>query len=228
MVSVLPLEAADLDLSKHESLSELVYARLREEIMSGLWRPGERLTIRSQAGRFRTSPTPVRDAMLQLASEQALRLAPRSFRVPTLSKSQFIEIRKMRVALETLAAAEAAARAPSGFADELAAIHEELARVKSAGNVRSTMILNRRFHFTLYAGAAMPQCLNVIESLWARAAPYMHNLYLRRPPQAPETHEHLRIIEGVRRGDASLASEAVRLDITERSTPVDDDLFEPE
>lgn len=225
MSNVLSLDPAELDLSKRESLSDLVYARLREEIMSGLWRPGERLTIRGQAERFRTSPTPVRDAMLQLAGEQALTLAPRSFRIPTLTKAQFVEIRKMRVALETLAAGEAAALAPAGLADELAAIHEELAAAKAAGDSRSTMILNRRFHFTLYAGADLPQCLDTIKALWARTAPYQFNLYLHPRPQPPETHEHLRIVEGLRRGDARQVVEAVRLDITERSTPIDDSLF---
>lgn len=225
MQSVLSLDVEDVDLSRRASLSDLVYARLREEIMSGLWRPGDRLTIRGQAARFRTSPTPVRDAMLQLAGEQALTLAPRSFRVPTMAKGRFMEIRKMRVALETMAAEEAAAVAPFSVADDLDAIHEELARVKAGGDARNTMILNRHFHFTLYAGAGMPQCLDAIKALWARAAPYQHYLYVRPCPQTPETHEHLRIIEALRRRDGALAREAVRLDITVRSTPINDDLF---
>lgn len=221
-----PLDSADLDLSQRDNLSEVVYARLREEIMSGLWKPGERLTIRSQAERFHTSPTPVRDAMLQLAREEALSLAPRSFRVPQLTKAQFLEIRKMRVALETLAAEEAARRAPPGLADELAAIHEELARVKAKQDVQGTMSLNRRFHYTLYAGADMPHCLETILRLWARAAPYMHHLYRGGAPQPPEAHEHLRIVTGIRAGDPAVVKEALRLDITDRSVPMDDDLFE--
>ena len=225
MHSVLPLEMQDIDLSRRASLSELVYARLREEIMSGLWRPGDRLTIRGQAARFRTSSTPVRDAMLQLAGEQALTLAPRSFRIPTLSKPQFVEIRRMRVALETMAAEEAAAVAPFSVADDLEVIHDELARVKAEGDARNTMILNRQFHFTLYGGAGMPQCLEAIKALWARAAPYQHYLYFGPSPQTPENHEHLRIVDALRRRDGALAREAIQLDITVRSTPLNDDLF---
>lgn len=219
-------EIADPDLSRHHSLSDLVYSHLREEIMSGLWRPGERLTIRSQAARFRISPTPVRDAMLLLASEKALRLDTRAFAIPTLTKTAFVEIRRIRVALETLAAAEAARRQEEGLADRLDAVHTALAEAKQAGDIRGTMIFNRRFHFMLYAAAGMPQCFDMIQALWARAAPYQHNLYVRPPKQSALAHQHLRIIEAVRRVDPAETAGAVETDITERSTPLDDDLFD--
>lgn len=211
-----------VDLSHRDSLATLAYNQLRDEIMSGMWKPGERLTIRGQAERFKISPTPVREAMLQLASEKALLLETRSFSIPVLSEEEFVEIRKIRVALENLLLKEAVSRPDPHFAKELASIHERLITAKENRDFRTVMAENRRFHFRLYERAGMPEALAIVRSLWTRTGPYQHSLYLKHPPIDPEKHDHLRVIAAIQAGDAEEAAVAIVDDITLRGVRIQD------
>ncbi len=56
----------------HAYLGSSVYATLREALITGRLKPNDRLRIRELAEQVGTSVTPVRDAILQLAKEQAL------------------------------------------------------------------------------------------------------------------------------------------------------------
>ncbi|UOM33276.1 GntR family transcriptional regulator [Acuticoccus sp. I52.16.1] len=214
--------ATVIDLSHRDNLSQLIYAQLRNEIIGGQWHPAAKLSIRQQAQRFRVSVTPVREALLQLASEKALVLEPRSFRVPVLSRAEFIEIRKARVALEGLLAGEAVVQPDAAFAGRLAALHEELIGAKLAGRYDVVMQRNRDFHFSLYEKASMPQVVSIVEGLWAQTGPYQHSLYRRETAVPADTHDHLRVIQAVRRGDAALAARAVVDDITLRGVRLEE------
>lgn len=214
--------ATVIDLSHRDNLSQLIYAQLRNEIIGGQWHPAAKLSIRQQAQRFRVSVTPVREALLQLTSEKALVLEPRSFRVPILSRAAFIEVRKARVALEDLLTREAVVQPDAAFADQLAAMHQELIEAKQTGRYGLVMQRNRDFHFSLYAKASMPQVVSIVEGLWAQTGPYQHSLYSREPPLPADTHDHLRVIEAVRRGDADQAARAVVDDITLRGVRLEE------
>ena len=93
----------------HAYLGSSVYATLREALITGRLKPNDRLRIRELAEQVGTSVTPVRDAILQLAKEQALVLrTPTDIRVPQPSEQQYQEIRPLRLELEGLGAAKAA------------------------------------------------------------------------------------------------------------------------
>lgn len=211
-----------VDLSQRDSLARLAYNQLRDEIISGLWKPGEKISIRQEAERFCISVTPVREAMLQLAAEQTLRLEPRSFSIPVLTKEEFLEIRKIRSALEHLLTLEAVQRPDPTLADTLDAIHNRLIAAKQAGDFRTVMIENRRFHFTLYDKADLPQACAMVKTLWARSGPYQHSLYLKHPAVDPATHDHLRVCRAVAVGDANEAAAAIVEDITLRGVRLED------
>jgi DNA-binding GntR family transcriptional regulator len=216
------MSVLQIDLSQRDSLSALVYNQVRDEIMNGLWKPGSRLTIRGQAERFNISSTPVREAMLQLASEKALLLETRSFSIPILTEKEFLEIRKIRVALERLLVEEAITGPDRKLAEELFALHEKLIAAKAERDFRTVMIQNQRFHFQLYERANMPETVAIVRSLWTRSGPYQHSLYLRHPPIEPEKHDHLRVCAAVRSGDAFAAAQAVVDDITLRGVRIQD------
>lgn len=68
------------------STTKRVYAGLRAEIVNGSYRPGERLDAAMLAQRYRTSITPVREALNRLAGEDLVEaLSHQGFRIPILS-----------------------------------------------------------------------------------------------------------------------------------------------
>jgi DNA-binding GntR family transcriptional regulator len=106
--------------SSAETLAQRAHRELRAALMRGDFLPGTALTLRGLAERLGTSIMPVREAVSRLAAEQALELQPnRAIIVPELSRREIDELWRIRVLIESDAAALAAE----------VAIDEEIARM---------------------------------------------------------------------------------------------------
>ncbi|QTL99454.1 FCD domain-containing protein [Iocasia frigidifontis] len=89
---------------KNVSLSEQIYNALKEQIINGELKPGERLVIDKLASQIGVSSTPVRDALRLLISAGYAEKRPNdSIFVIELSKDDVIELFDMREVIEGLA-----------------------------------------------------------------------------------------------------------------------------
>ncbi|MFC7608801.1 GntR family transcriptional regulator [Teichococcus aestuarii] len=193
-----------------------VYDELRSALFEGRMRPGQRLKIRDLAAAMQVSETPVREAVVQLARERALRLeAARSITVAGLSLEQYLELRTIRLELEGLAAEAAALRITPSDLDALERANTALAAAEEAGEATAANRANWAFHHTLYAAAAMPELLALIESIWLRNGPMHAFLYPDARPSYPGRHRHLDIIDGLRARDPKATRAALRADLME-------------
>jgi len=101
--------AAAISAVGRETLNDRVYRELKKSIMSGAFKPGSELKLRSVAEALGTSLMPVRDAMRRLVAERALEMRPsRTIAIPVPSADQFLEIRAIRLLLEGEAVTRAA------------------------------------------------------------------------------------------------------------------------
>jgi GntR family colanic acid and biofilm gene transcriptional regulator len=161
-----------------ETLSTHVERGIREALMAGRFQPGERLNIRALAAMLGTSATPVREALSRLAAEGAIDMVPnQSVRVPTFSHERFEELKLIRMAVEGLAAEQAAA---SITVEEIAALEQLLTHYVTAAHANRpdrSLGYSKQFRFGIYAAARMPALLRVIEGLWARSAPSFRFMY---------------------------------------------------
>ena len=199
-----------------ENLAGRVYDELRTALFEGRMRPGQRLKIRDLAAAMQVSETPVREAVVQLARERALRLeAARSITVAGLSLEQYLELRTIRVELEGLAAEAAAIRITPGDLDALERANAALSAAEEAGEPLAANRANWAFHHTLYAAAAMPELLSIIESIWLRNGPMHAFLYPDARPTYPGRHRHLDIIDGLRARDPRATRAALCADLME-------------
>jgi DNA-binding GntR family transcriptional regulator len=199
------------------------YDRLRDALMLGELRPGDRLTFRDVAARFQASVTPVREALLQLVAEGVLHAEPgRTITVPLLTRAKFAELRDIRLLLEPHAAELAVRRGPTGLVSELYRLYAELLRGRERGDIAGCMRAHRDLHFTLYEAAGMPTLVTLISTIWLGTSPYVVFLYsdpasgLFEPPyigHGRKADEHLRIIEAVSARDPAAVRGAVERDI---------------
>src|SRR5258705_8192508 len=91
-------------LIEHSSLQARALDRLRDEIVNGVWKPGERLQERTLCERFGISRSPLREAYQVLAAEGLLELARnRGAIVASPSLSDVLQHHVLLDALETLA-----------------------------------------------------------------------------------------------------------------------------
>jgi DNA-binding GntR family transcriptional regulator len=199
-----------------ENLTARVYGDLREALMEGRLRPGQRLKIRDLAAAMGVSETPVREAVMQLVRERALRMeAAKAITVAGLALAQYLELRTVRLALEGMAAEAAAPRIRPEEIEALARAHEDLVRAEAVEDAPAAVGANWRFHRGLYRAAAMPELLAMIEGVWLRNGPMLNHLYPHAPPTYPGRHRHLDILDGLRTRDAAAVRHAVQADMIE-------------
>ena len=96
------------------SLSQKIETQLKQEIMSGILAPGQRLTIDDIAERLQVSAMPVRDAVRRLDGLGFLKVAPRrGVYVEDFDQTRFKDTMEVRIALECLAVELAVPRIPA-------------------------------------------------------------------------------------------------------------------
>ena len=200
--------------SDDTSLRSQVYDSLRDALTAGRFTPGQKLSFRFIAGTLGVSLTPVREAIRRLVAEGAFEMRPnRSIRVPLMTRDRVLELRDIRMAVEGLAAAKAAALATREQVAQLRRIAAELLAARGRGDTVVDRQKIREFHFSLYAIAQQPTLLRVIEGLWLQTGPYLNLLYpdFVASPRGPE--RRLRIIRAVQAHDAATACREMEDDI---------------
>jgi DNA-binding GntR family transcriptional regulator len=210
----------DVDLGQIESatIQVQVYQRLREALFTGMFAPGESLTIRGLADILGTSPMPVRESLQRLVAEHALVQMPnRTFRVTPFSPEMFRELVRVRMTVEGFAAAEAARRATPKQIARLADINARMSGALDEYAPGQVMTSNRDFHFALYEMTEMPQLLDIINGLWLRAGPYLMNAHksLADPRSffRSGVKFHVRVIDACAARDPRRAARALACDI---------------
>ncbi|MBN8929021.1 MAG: GntR family transcriptional regulator [Rhodospirillales bacterium 69-11] len=199
-----------------DNLAGRVYEELRTALMEGRLWPGQRLKIRELAAALHVSETPVREAVMQLVRERGLEMqANRAITVAHLSLAQYEELRRIRLELEGLAAAEAAPRSTRAVVEELEALHADLLAAQAAEDWPDAVRANWRFHHRVYRTAAMPELLGIIETLWLRNGPLLNYQYPHAPPTYPGRHRHLDVIDAMRARDPAAVRTAIRNDTVE-------------
>jgi DNA-binding GntR family transcriptional regulator len=201
-----------------DSLSDRIYERLRFGLMTGVYEPGERLNIRQLAKAFETSPTPVREAMMQLAREGALELRTgHLLRVPNMSLERYLEVRDVRIPLERLAAERAAQQITES---ELLEIQYQARRCVDAEKRdawKEAIAANQEFHFAIYRASGSPVLVRVLENLWLLTGPFINHLYPAYSSYR-SAQPHDRIVQALRKQDSVEAGEAVAHDILQGSS----------
>lgn len=199
-----------------ESLSELVYTRLRRSLMRADLKPHQRIKVREMALQMGTSETPVREALMQLARDGAVEIKPRHYiRIRRTTAAEFIEIRDIRLVLEPMAAEHALAVVKQENIDQLEIVHERLVEAEESGNWTDALNANFEFHFGLYSLAPKPALLDILERLWLRIGPVLSELYPHAKPVYPGRHQHLNVLDALRARDSLALSAAIRMDLVE-------------
>lgn len=207
--------AVDSPVISRKSLNAQVYDVLSRALLEGRLRPRQRLKIRDLAAILAVSETPVREAVMQLVRERGLALqTSRSLTVPRLSVPQYLELRRIRLELEGLAAKEAAAHIGKRGVARLESLHTRMLRAER-DDAAAAVRLNWLFHAELYAFAEMPELFNLIRGLWLRTGPLLAFQYPHAPPTYPGRHRHLDILEALARGDGAAVRQAVCDDTVE-------------
>lgn len=197
--------AGDATLGEaHRSLREMVVQELRQRIIDGLYRPGNRLTEERLAEDFGVSRNPVREAIRMLETEGFLTAHPRRGAVvATVSVHDVQNLFDVRLSLEVLAARLAAERAGAPAAARLSTLLDDAA---VASNLADLAALNTRFHAMICELSGNPVLAGIMESLHGRLQWVYRQSVADRAPHSWAEHE--RLAAAITAGDVEEAAAA--------------------
>ena len=142
--------ATELRSLRRQSLREEALASLRAAILGGELEPDSIHSTTALAERLGVSPTPVREAMLELARQGLVEPLPnRGFRIVAAREEDLDEIRDLRLMLEVPALALVIERAEEAELEALRPHIAALGRAAGRGDVEEFLIADRAFHLGL-------------------------------------------------------------------------------
>lgn len=200
---------------EYRTLNDRAYGELRKGLISGVFRPGQVLVIRTLAETYGISTTPVREALQRLVAERLLEMLPnRSIAVPYLSVERFAELVRIRTALEGLAGELATAHIRKTHIQRLNKLLKDAGEAMAEGDGRAYVAINQKFHFLIYENADLPQLLRIIQDLWSQVGPFFNKLFDDTNYVGHANDEHDKIVAALELGDANAVRQHLVDDIT--------------
>ncbi|MEU9101504.1 GntR family transcriptional regulator [Streptomyces sp. NPDC048361] len=185
------------------SLREQIREHIVEGIVSGRWKPGERIVERRIAAELQVSQTPVREALRELESLRLIESAPnKGVRVRSLSAADLEESYPVRAGLEQIAAELAAGRLAedcSALEPHVAALYEADRATDGTAQVRHTV----GFHRELVRAADNSVLLHTWEGLGIEVFTALSIRWLGTV-QKSYAEEHEDLVAAFRRRDPAI------------------------
>ena len=200
---------------------------LRDAIISGEYKPRERLIEAELSQRYNVSRTPVREAIRNLAAAGLVTVEPyKGAVVADIDVDEIREIYTVRVALEGLATRLAATRVPEEALQQLAALEGELERYAREGNAHAFGNVNETFHHKLYSYCGNRVLIEMIDDLLERSALFRRSSWNSSARNTQRVIQgHRAMLEAVAARDAEAAQAAaeahIRLFLSQSLNAVD-------
>ena len=171
------------------------YQYVREAVVSGRYKAGQRLLAQEIARAVGVSRTPVRDALGRLCQDGFVEQDQAGgFSVRSLSVSDIEDLFAVRRVLEHEAAREALRRVDDEGLAGLQAMLEESERQLQVGDAVAAIRLARRFHLALAGHAGNALLLQMIESISDRIHMVGLSLIERYPQRTQQVVQENRSI----------------------------------
>ena len=198
---------------QHVTKTDLAYPQIRQKILEGQLAPGTSLNQEALAADLGLSTTPVREALRRLEAERlVVSRAHRDMVVAPLSVTTVEDVYAVRLSLDPLAAALAAARAVAEEKEKILALsHESPVEDDPVSHV----YLNRQLHRSIYAASGNSVLTECLDSLWDLSDRY-RLITLKDNKMAKIAQEqHAAIVAAVVVGNPDRAAELMREHLAE-------------
>ncbi|NPV91837.1 MAG: GntR family transcriptional regulator [Firmicutes bacterium] len=186
----------------------IVLDRLREAIVSGVLKPGERLMEMQLAEDLGVSRTPVREAMRKLELEGFVHTIPRKgIFVVDYTDKDIVDTFKVRLALEVLAVELAVPNITDEDIEKLIGVLEEEAESIENKELEDMVRTDERFHDIILQASGNRQLLQIVVNLREQINRFRFVSVGGRGRSEEVLVEHRLIMEGLSSGDVELAAE---------------------
>ena len=194
---------APQDPDRTPTLTEAIYGRIRNDILLGVLKPGDKLKLDPLRLRYAASVNTLRETLARLVSEGLVaNEGQRGFTVVPASLGDLRDITEMRRMLECRAVELSIARADLDWESRLVAAYHKLSRAEElvvAEQNKHAEVLetyNRQFHIALISGCNSRWLLHFHGMMYDQSLRYrMLAFRVKDFPRDQSRREHKQILE---------------------------------
>lgn len=199
-----------VNMNEYLPLRDVVYNTLRQAILRGELKPGERLMEIQLANKLGVSRTPVREAIRKLELDGLVLMIPRKgAEVADISEKSLRDVLVVRKALEELAVQLTCEKIGKAQIMELKEAAEEFKKILKSSDVTQIAEADVRFHDVIYMATDNQKLIQLLNNLGEQMYRYRVE-YLKRPEVYPQlVEEHEEIIRQIEKREKEQAAEIV-------------------
>ena len=194
--------------------AQLIADQLREQIVQGIFRPGEQINESVLAGQLRSSRGPIREALQRLSQEGILvSHRNRGVFVIELSDADIREIYAVRQAVESTAAnalLDGGREQLKDTCQALEAIIGDMTKQVAVSDWQEIARLDMRFHTALVAGAGNTRLIRIYQTLVAESRMCILNLDNAYPRIDVLVEEHQNLLDLLLAGNRTALQKAIK------------------
>ncbi len=203
------IENFQLQMNDYLPLRDVVFHTLRQAILRGELKPGERLMEIHLAQKLGVSRTPVREAIRKLELEGLVRMIPRKGAVVAeITISDLEDVLEVRMALEELAVKLACRMLTPEQLDEIGGLADEFEQTLYGEDVGACAQADMRFHEAIYAATGNGRLVQILNNLREQMYRYRMEYLKDRDAHQKLVQEHAEILESLADRDVERALEA--------------------
>ena len=210
-----------LNMDAYLPLRDVVFNTLREAILKGELKPGERLMELQLASKLGVSRTPIREAIRMLEQEGlAVTIPRRGAEVAKMTEKDMNDVLQVREALDELAVSIACELITEEELKKLKKATETFEKALSTGNIKQIAEADIEFHDIIYQASRNPKLVNILNNLREQIYRYRIQYLKDENNYANLLEEHREILEGLSKKDKELVSNSMRKHVENQAVAV--------
>ena len=195
-------------MDEYLPLRDVVFNTLRQAILKGELKPGERLMEIALAERLGVSRTPIREAMRKLELEGLVVMIPRrGAQVANITEKDLNDVLEVRIALENMATEKACTRMTEEEMGKLWLAAKEFERMISDGNLVRLAEADVAFHEIIYRASDNKRLNQVLNNLREQMYRYRVEYLKEEETRNLLVKEHEELTRAIRARDVAKAQE---------------------
>lgn len=210
-----------LNMNAYLPLRDVVFNTLREAILKGDLKPGERLMELQLASKLGVSRTPIREAIRMLEQEGLAVTTPRKgAEVAKMTLKDMEDVLEIRDALDELAVRIACQKITDEQLKQLEDVKELFEKNTQTNNVKNIAEADVSFHDVIYEATGNPKLVTLLNNL--REQVYRYRVeYIKDSKNYPTLiAEHEAILDSLKNRDVKNAVEAMHVHVANQAEAV--------
>ena len=195
-----------IHMDEYLPLRDVVFHTLREAILRGELKPGERLMEIALAEKLGVSRTPIREAIRKLELEGLVIMIPRrGAQVAKITEKELTDVLEVRIGLENMVIEKVCSQMTAEQLDRVEEAEREFEKAMREGDLKNLAEADENFHKMIYDACDNRRLLQILSNLRAQLYRYRIEYLKDEDTRNLLVEEHRAIYHAIRNQDTEAA-----------------------